>query len=1022
MRVGAPNPQRTPARARSGASVDRPRAARQGMWRTRRAAPWSAGQIAVRRLGSGWRMLLGVGAGILAAVVLTCTVPLYDNLITNVQVQATINQAGSAGRNVEVVAAHTGFSAALSQRQNGVSQADMHRYLGTFTQPSITSYLVTDAMLLASAGRQTLDVSAPNATTVTFDAFDYAQALPHMQLLTGHLPATSGSGVYDALITQQMAADLHLAPGDQVKGVEFGEHQNQMVVRVTGIWQPAQANDPYWNGRSFARSTSQTSGVNYPVLIGQAALTSAMQQLPDVSVEQHWIAYTQPGRINTGNLDAVQTDIGELRAHLDADLATLGAQVAVNTALDHDIVQVQQQLALLALPLYIIVSQVVALTLLFVLAMAGLLVESQTGDIATLKSRGASAVQMLGSYATQGMLVGLAALVAGPLLAGALALALVRAFVPSATLSASGASSPYLVALATPWAVAVPALVGALLGVAAVVAATQRATRLDVLAFRREQARSTRQPFWRRYYLDVGLAALCALGYLELGQFGGLGLRAQLGQAGSSPLLLAAPALLLLAGTLLLLRVFPVVAEASARWAARGRGVTSMLAFSQLARSSAGPSRLMLLLALSVGLGLFALTFDGSLVRNASDRAAYQAGADVRLMERSPQLPPQDARARAALSGLPGAPGVTPVFRGGGTTSFAEGYVPVNLLAVDPSSWAGVAGATSWRSDYADASLASLMAGMRAHQWGASVDDWTGKTGAGQSNTPVWAVISDTLASNLHVRVGDRFTLTLTGTSNLNTFFVVGAIVHEFPTLYPAAAPGGFVVMDLYDCLGAITIGDSATGPAGQPAALAPTQTGPIEYWLKTTPDPVRRAELDAALQQQSDALDVDSIVDRQALQTSIASNPLQSGMRGLLLVGALTAAALAVLGTIVQAAAAARQRVVQFAVLRTMGMASRQLTGLLLGEQFMVFAFGLLGGTVLGVVLATATLPFLQFGDTSLDPATLGVPPYVLAVDPRNLLWFYVTLLVACALALAVAARYAATIGLGKTLRLGED
>jgi ABC-type antimicrobial peptide transport system permease subunit len=162
--------------------------------------------------------------------------------------------------------------------------------------------------------------------------------------------------------------------------------------------------------------------------------------------------------------------------------------------------------------------------------------------------------------------------------------------------------------------------------------------------------------------------------------------------------------------------------------------------------------------------------------------------------------------------------------------------------------------------------------------------------------------------------------------------------------------------------------------------------------------------------------------VDRQALQTSIASNPIEAGMRGLLLVGALTAAALAVLGTIVQSALAARQRVVQFAVLRTMGMASRQLTGVLLSEQVAVYIFGLLGGTVLGALLATATLPFLQFGDTAIDPATLGVPPYVLSIDLTNLAWFYLALVLAFVVALAIAARYAATIGLGKTLRLGED
>jgi len=118
----------------------------------------------------------------------------------------------------------------------------------------------------------------------------------------------------------------------------------------------------------------------------------------------------------------------------------------------------------------------------------------------------------------------------------------------------------------------------------------------------------------------------------------------------------------------------------------------------------------------------------------------------------------------------------------------------------------------------------------------------------------------------------------------------------------------------------------------------------------------------------------------------------------------------------------AARQRARQFAVLRTFGMSGRQLTGLLLGEQIVVYFFGLFGGSILGIILVTATLPFLQFSDSSIDAARLGVPPYLLAFNAPNAALFYVALLLAFAVALAIAARYATRLGLGSTLRLGED
>jgi hypothetical protein len=510
------------------------------------------------------------------------------------------------------------------------------------------------------------------------------------------------------------------------------------------------------------------------------------------------------------------------------------------------------------------------------------------------------------------------------------------------------------------------------------------------------------------------LAIVCALGYLELDQFGGLGTREALGGA-STPLLLAAPGLLLLAGALLVLRVFPLLVEVGARLVARGRGATGMLTLARVARNSAGPSRLTLLLALAVGLGLFALTFDGSLVRSAADRASYQAGADLRVVERGPEPAAADVLLQARLVALPGVQGVTAVFRDPACISAGQASQPIDLLSVDPLSWARVAGATSWRADYASVPLASLMRSLRVHQWGSTAADRSGTTAAGDPSHPLWVIVSQSFASALALQVNDRFSLSLPTAQNASVFCQVGAVIQEFPTLYPAHATAGFVVLNLNDYLGAALRASSGVG-------AAPPPMGPNEYWLRAAADPASRVALSRALARSSHTLDLASTVDRQMLLAAIASNPVQAGMRGLLLVGTLVALAQAVLGSLVQSAVAARQRAVQFAVLRTVGMTGRQLATLLLGEQIVVYLFGLLGGTLLGLVLATATLPFLQFSDTQVDPSTLGVPPYVLTVVPASLVWLYAALLGAFLSALLLAARFAATVGLGKTLRLGED
>lgn len=983
------------------------------LWNGRRPSPFSAARLARMRLGSGWQLLFAVGIGILVAVVLIATVPLYSSLVANVQLQATINQQGSIGRNVEIQVSGSSFTDTLAGQEDQLVRGYARQYLANISHPDLTNYDTVEPMLLQALGNQTFDLQATNAPQVTFDAFDFRRIAPYITV-TGAMPqppAAGTTGPYDMLVTQQMAADQNIKIGDALVTAEFGAHDKQVAGRVVGIFAPIHPQDPFWNGLSFETVSSENTPSVYPVLMDKAALVAAVKPISALTVTQHWVYYTDSTHITTTNMGDIPNNIGLLKSHLSGDVTALGVNVAVATGLDQSINNVTQQLALLGLPLYVVVAQVVGLALLFVVAMAGLLVDGQTVEISTLKSRGASGTQLLGSYTVQGLLLGGLALLAGPWLAALLALALVRLFVPASTVSASGATSSYLTSLANPGAVILPALAGALLGAGAVIFAAQRASRMDVLALRREQGRSTRMPLWRRYYLDVGLAVICALGYLELGQFGGVGTRALLGQSSSSPLLLAAPALLLLAGALLLLRLFPMVAEWGGRVFTRGRGATGVLAFAQVSRSPAGPTRLALLLALGVGLGLFALTFNASLQLSAADRAAYQAGADLRLVENAPNASKTDTTVQATLQGFPGVAFVSPAYRNAVTTTVDEGDSTVNLLAIDPTTWASVAQA-GWRDDYAATPLARMLAQMRDRQLGDAADDRAGKTLAGDPGHPVWAIVSQTFATNTHTQVGDHFALNMPDSVSTSSFFIVGAIVQDFPTLYPTQSAGGFIILDINDALGAITVASAGNT----------TQLGPNEYWLAASGSPSQRTALAQRIQRQATTLNVQTLLDRHAIEQSIAGNPVQAGMRGLLIAGALIAAALAVLGSIIQSALAARQRVVQFAVLRTMGMANRQLAGLLLGEQLVVYLFGLLGGTILGAILATATLPYLQFSDTTINQATLGVPPYRLAFDLTSTLELYAVLAVAFIIALLIAARFAARVGLGKTLRLGED
>lgn len=997
-----------------------------------RAAPLAGLGLARTGLRSGWRALLAIALGMLVAVVLVAAVPIFADLAANVQVQATINREDSTTRNIQVQASaiepdllskpQTVTPQLLSAQDDAV-RSTANAYLAPFVQPNVTNYLVASPTGIAQLGARALNPYTVANPETQFEAFDYAQASPHMRLLAGRLPQSTTSGPPEALITQQMAQNEGARVGDLLTAVRVAAYgpagdSFTFTVRIVGIWVPRDVNDDFWSGRSFISvPPCDLCSFVYPVLLDRQALEQELTTIASLNVMQFWVFYSIPTHITTSNLPDTIARIKQFRTQISIQLFSIAGQSFTLTDLDRALSDVRQQLAALGLPLYLVVAQVVGLALLFVATMADVLAQVRAGETATLRSRGASKAQLLVSYAAQGVALAMPISLAGPWLASLLALGLIRWFVPASVLASAHVNLPFLAARANPGAATLPALLGALLALATILLATGRAGTRDVLAFRREQGRAGRPALWRRLYLDIWLALICVAGYVQLSFFGGATTRTLVSQGAGTFLLAAAPGLLLLAGALLLLRGFPLAMALGARLAARGRGAPGMLALAQVTRTNAGPGRLTLLLALVVGLGLFALTYAASLARSASDEASYQAGAEIRLVEQNSVAGQTDVQVQTALVRLPGVLGVSPVDRIATNVEISDqsgrsSGPPVTLLGVDPATWAHVAAPASWRSDYASASPAALMAGLQAHQWGTDEADRSGQTNAGNDNHPIWAIVSANFAQGEALRLGDHFYLSLPGAYRGYATFKVGAIINEFPTLYPDSPGGGFIVVNLNDCLGASTV-----YTPGEPGSV-----GPNEYWLNATTDPARRAALLRALNQQRVPLIIQDVVDRAVLRATIAGNPLQVTVAGLLLAGAAIAALLALLGSIIQATSAARLRGLQFAVLRTLGMGSTQLTRMLLGELVAVYMYGLLGGTLLSAVLATATLPYLRFSDTVALPGTQGIPPYVLAINPVTMGLFYLALAVALALTLILTAHAAARVNLDQGLRRAED
>jgi hypothetical protein len=263
------------------------------------------------------------------------------------------------------------------------------------------------------------------------------------------------------------------------------------------------------------------------------------------------------------------------------------------------------------------------------------------------------------------------------------------------------------------------------------------------------------------------------------------------------------------------------------------------------------------------------------------------------------------------------------------------------------------------------------------------------------ADAPIPMVASDAFLAAMGSSVGDRVTLAIAGAPRVA--MLTGA-VRAVPGTDPAD-PTAIVDLPTLDLVRFAASGETPL---------------PDQWWLAVDPGAqgsVMRALTTIPIASQS-------VVSQAAVGRELAADPVALGVIGGLSIGFVAAAVFAVVGFVVSASVSARERVTEFALLRALGLSSRQLSVWLSLENAVLAIVSLAAGTLLGLVLAWLVLPFI----TVTQGATTPYPPVDVEVP-----WGLVAILVAAG-ALALAATVASLawllprIGLARVLRMSED
>ena len=690
----------------------------------------SAWQLVLKRALAHWRLLSSVIVGVLMASTIMGGTVIYFDALRNLALESSLRNLSADETNI-VLKADRGPT-------NYDEFARVQRIVDESVDTLVSPYIVgrtiafkSSTFYVTESGRESLAGSDNSRTYfgVVQDFEDKIALLPGGRMPTGGQLAPRGEPpVIEAVVPADAAEDFGVEVGGRLSAVPYWESETpHATVLITGLYSPLDPADEVWHlDQTVLRSATGPSFRTIPFYITAPAFMEVLgASFKDMDSTYGWLLKVDAETLDANNAEVALIDVETLQRRLLQRLNSFRQVTELDVTLeDHG-----RRLLFSKVPMFVVLVLIAVVILYYVVTLSAMLVEEQRGEVALLRSRGADRTQILAVFVLEGATLALLATLVGPLLAAVVIslLGLTPAFSDlsgGSLLSVSISANAYLMSG-----------VGGLLSFVALMVPAYRATQISVTRHRQESARPAEAPVFQRYYVDVFLLVVAILLFRQLSQQGSVFAVEVFGQVAVNQLLLAVPAIMLLAAAMVLLRLFPLVMTILSRLLANWLPAGLMLGMWQMARNPTHYARLSLLLILTAGLGILAASFGGTLQRNFDERVLYSTGSDIRLQS---VTAPRRGVTRPFVESyerVDGVEGVVPAYRGSGfdlTSLFGVGY---NIFAVDSREIGDVA----WfRDDFAGEPVRDLLELLPHGQSPAGLplpDDLRSPVGNGQVGT-----------------------------------------------------------------------------------------------------------------------------------------------------------------------------------------------------------------------------------------------------------------------------------------------
>jgi putative ABC transport system permease protein len=818
----------------------------------------------------------------------------------------------------------------------------------------------------------------------------------HVRLVDGHLPSeTLVDGTYEVAVT-----DYFLSRSKMVLGNEFiastrkTQDKKSISVRVklVGVIDQKDPQDLFWTHKLDGYSS--TFFIN-DKLFENDFVTS--NKLP--LFFQRWFYALDYNSLKLNQVTTFLNTFDNVNKYY-SKYFTMYTKNTPAVDIIHTYYEKEKQLKLM---LFSINVPVIILLAFYLYMVANLITDRQKSEIAVLRSRGASRVQILLSYLAEGIILGGLALLIGPIV-GLFFTKLLGAsngfleFVQRATLDASLSRNAYQYALIAVLGSIVMTIIPAFL-----------ATRVSIVDQKRQSAREVTLSFWHKYYLDVLVLGVAIYGLQSfkrrMHDMMALGLNS--GSFKIDPLLFVIPSLFLLGAALLALRLYPWLIRLIFWLGRKWWSSTLYMILLQVGRSTIKYQFIMVFLTLTLATGLFSASAARTINKNNEDKIRYSNGADITMKVKwdSDEPPPSSGSGPPGAPAAPAAP-VPKVFHYVEPPFLPYSHLPgveaaAKVFIKDDAFVEMNSKSTDTRLMGIDSNEFGQAAWIRDGLMDHHFYDYLNLI----ASDPSAVLISRSIADELEVKVGDHINLSWmdAGLAQANVY----GIIDYWPGWNPLPAQ---VAKDKE------VVTDKPHLVVGHLSFIQDNIAQlPYEVWLKLKPD----ASLNTFYKTLTDKnWPITELKDTRQAIIKVKNEPFELAINGVMTLGFIISIIISFFGFLLYWILSLSGRTMQFGILRAMGISFSQLIGLLLLEQLLTSGAAVLMGVLIGNLANQLFVPLFQLSFNTITQ----VPPFHVVFDASDYVRLYVILGFMLVLGLVILGWMLSRIKIHQAVKLGED